>query len=209
MRDSYTSVKILLVLFLAVILASCSAKQPLPTEEERLEARKQVPCIVVLPVDTAVNSDASMTYKRAAVLEEGAAFMDTIFVEEFIDNNSVRVLSARQLTSLIPEDSGAQSALIKRVGSELKCAAVLVTTLSDYRQRVGGSYGADSPASAMFAMKLVSARSGEVLWTGVFKETQQSLMSNILAQNRGFTWITVEELIRQGIEEKIAECPYL
>lgn len=209
MRDSYNSVKIFLILFSVVILASCSAKQPLPTEEERLEAKKQVPCIVVLPVDTAVNSDSSMTYKKAAVLEEGAAFMDTILVEEFIDSNSVRVLKPRQLTSLIPDDTSTQMALIKRIGSELKCDAVLITTLSDYRQRVGGKYGADSPASAMFDMKLVSARSGEVLWTGVFKETQQSLMSNILAQNRGFTWITVEELIRQGISEKIAECPYL
>jgi len=208
-RDSYNSVKIFLILFSVVILASCSAKQPLPTEEERLEAKKQVPCIVVLPVDTAVNSDSSMTYKKAAVLEEGAAFMDTILVEEFIDSNSVRVLKPRQLTSLIPDDTSTQMALIKRIGSELKCDAVLITTLSDYRQRVGGKYGADSPASAMFDMKLVSARSGEVLWTGVFKETQQSLMSNILAQNRGFTWITVEELIRQGISEKIAECPYL
>jgi len=190
-------------------MTSCSAKQPLPTEEERQEARKQVPCVVVLPVETAVNSDSSITYKKAAVLEEGAVFMDTILVEEFTGSNSVRVLSHRQLTSLIPEDSGAQLALIKRVGSELKCDAVLMTTLSAYRQRVGGSYGADYPASAMFTMKLVSARSGEVLWTGMFKETQQSLMSNILTQNRGFTWITVEELIRQGIAEKIAECPYL
>jgi len=47
----------------------------------------------------------------------------------------------------------------------------------------------------------------------MFKETQQSLMSNLMtfgkAENRGFKWITVEELVRQGIHEKIEECPYL
>ena len=62
-------------------------------------------------------------------------------------------------------------------------------------------------------MRLVNTRDGGVLWQSMFKETQQSLMSNLMsfdkAESRGFKWITVEELVRQGINEKIEECPYL
>jgi hypothetical protein len=103
--------------------------------------------------------------------------------------------------------------LIRNVGSELKCGAVLMTSLADYRQRVGGSYGAESPASASFSMRLINSRDGSVIWQSMFKETQQSLMSNLMsfdkAVSSGFKWITVEELVRQGINKKIEECPYL
>ena len=196
-----------------MLFSACSTKQPLPTEEERQEAHAKVPCIIVLPVETRVNTDSSMTYNNAAVLENGADFMDSVIKEALVGKNNVRVLSNRQLTALIPRDSGSQLNLIKNVGSELKCDAVLMTQLVDYRQRVGGSYGADSPASTAFNMRLISTRDGHVIWQSMFKETQQSLMSNLMsfdkAESRGFKWITVEELVRQGINEKIEECPYL
>ncbi len=203
----------LAVFSLLMMLPACSTKQPLPTDQERQEARAQVPCILVLPVETRVNSDSSMTYTSAAVLEEGAEFMDSVLAETLVGTDNVRVLSNRQLTSLMPSDSGSQLKLIKTVGRELKCGAVLMTTIHDYRQRVGGSYGAESPASAAFAMRLVNTGDGRVIWQSMFKETQQSLMSNLMSFDRaesfGFKWITVEELVRQGVSEKVEECPYL
>jgi len=196
-----------------LLLQACSAKRQLPTDEERKEAQAKTPCIIVLPVETKVNSDSSVTFDNAAVLESGAEFMDSLLAEAVVGKNNVRVLSNRQLTSLIPSDAGTQMQLIRKVGSELKCSAVLMTTLVDYRQREGGSYGAETPASAHFSMRLINTRDGRVLWHSMFKETQQSLMSNLMtfgkAENRGFKWITVEELVRQGIHEKIEECPYL
>lgn len=205
--------QLLAICAVSMLLSACGTKQPLPTDEERQEAHAKVPCIIVLPVETRVNTDSSMTYNNAAVLENGADFMDSVIKEELVGKNNVRVLSNRQLTALIPRDSGSQLNLIKNVGSELKCDAVLMTQLVDYRQRVGGSYGADSPASATFTIRLISTRDGHVIWQSMFKETQQSLMSNLMsfdkAESRGFKWITVEELVRQGLNEKIEECPYL
>ena len=205
--------QLLAICAIITVLSACGLKQTLPTEQERQEAQVRVPCILVLPVETTVNKDASMSYSDAAVLESGAEFMDSVLAEELIGRNNVRVLSERQLTSPIPSDSAAQLTLIRNIGSQLKCGAVLITSLIDYRQRQGGSYGAESPASAAFAMKLVNTRDGRVLWQSMFRETQQSLMSNLLsfsrAESRGFKWITVENLVRQGIVEKIEECPYL
>ena len=213
MKGYQQFLQLLAICAVSMLLSACGSKQPLPTDEERQEAHAKVPCIIVLPVETRVNTDSSMTYDNAAVLENGADFMDSVLKEALVGKNNVRVLSNRQLTALIPRDSGSQLNLIKNVGSELKCDAVLMTQLVDYRQRVGGSYGADSPASASFKMRLINARDGRVIWQSMFKETQQSLMSNLMsfdkAESRGFKWITVEELVRQGTNEKIEECPYL
>ncbi len=204
---------LLAICAITTILSACATKQTLPTEQERQEARVKVPCIIALPVETTVNRDASVSYSDAAVLERGAEFMDSVINEALIGNNNVRALSERQLVALIPSDSGSRLTLIQNIGSELKCGAVLTTSLIDYRQRQGGSYGAESPASATFTMKLISTRDGRVLWQSMFKETQQSLLSNLMsfskAESRGFKWITVEELVRQGINEKLKECPYL
>lgn len=205
--------QLLILCVTLTLFSACGTKRSLPTEEERQEALAKVPCIIVLPVETRVNTDGSLSYSNAAVLENGAEFMDSVISEALIGKNNVRVLSNRQLTALIPNDSGSQLKLIRNVGSELKCGAVLTTSLADYRQRVGGSYGADSPASAAFSMRLINTRDGSVIWQSMFKETQQSLMSNLMsfdkAVSSGFKWITVEELVRQGINNKIEECPYL
>ncbi len=213
MEKFAVSIAWLLALTFAVLLSSCATKQPLPTEADRLEAQRRVPCIVVMPVDTVVNSDASVTYSNAAELEKGAAFMDSVLAEQMVGRNNVRMLSTRQFMSLIPEQSAEQLDLLKKIGSELKCNAVLTTTLQTYRQRVGGSYGAESPASVAFFFRMLDTRDGKVLWTSTFKETQQTVMSNILAvgtgESRGLKWLTVEELTTLGISEQIKACPYL
>lgn len=199
----------LLLVFTIAGLTSCGTKQVPPTDEERLEARSQVPCIVVLPVMADLKSDDSMTYAQAAKLEKGASFLDHIVAEAFVGYDNVRLLSQRQLTSLLPESDAAQSALFTKIGSELKCNAVLVTSLSRFEQRVGGEYGADSPASAAFSMKLYDTRDGSLIWSTMFNQTQESLLSNILSAHQyGLKWLTVEELVTLGVAEKIKQCPY-
>ena len=230
----------------AVLLASCSSKQPLPTEEEKQAAKLRVPCIIALPIMTDLKSDDdptdqsaalhmelelketmrrddnsgfpvgsdpkssdALTYQTAANLEKGAGYMDQLLKEALKGNNNVRFLSQRQLTSLLPETEIAQAALLKSIRSELKCNAVLVTTLSRYVQRVGGNYGVDSPASAAFSMKLYDTADSSVIWSATFDETQATFMSNVMSAHKyGLKWLTVEELVALGIDEKVAQCPY-
>ena len=237
----------------AVLLASCSTKQPLPTEEEKQAARMKVPCVIALPVIADLRSDKgqgdqsaspraegslamerehketikmidstgfpvmagpksddALTYQNAAKLEKGAGFLDGQLKNALKGHDTVRFLSNRQLTSLLPENEMTQAALLRSIYTELKCNAVLVTSLSRYVQRVGGDYGADSPASVNFSMKLFDTSDGSVIWSATFDETQQSFMSNIMSAHKyGLKWLTAEELATLGIEEKIAQCPYL
>ena len=168
-----------------------------------------MPCIVALPVIADVHSDESITYDKAASLEDGAVFMDQQLAEALRGRDNIRFLSQRQLMSLLPEDDVARGALLERIGSLLKCNAVLETTISRYTQREGGEYGADSPASATFTMKISRTDDGSVIWATTFRETQESLMSNIMSAHKyGLRWLTVEELVTMGINEKVEQCPY-
>jgi hypothetical protein len=161
------------------------------------------------PVMAPSQPDESLSYRSAANLEKGAAYLDTELKDALKGHDNVRFISQRQLTSLLPETEMAQGALLGQIGSVLKCNAVLITTLSRYVQRIGGDYGVDSPASAAFSMKLFSTSDGSVIWSASFDETQQSLLSNIMSAHKyGLRWLTVEELVELGINEKIEQSPY-
>jgi len=64
-----------------------------------------------------------------------------------------------------------------------------------------------------FSMVLRDTTDGKLLWYADVREKQQSFLENIFsfgkAKKRGFKWISVEQLLEQGIKEKLAECPYL
>jgi len=202
----------LIIIAAVSLIGACSTKQPLPSAEQRDEARRSMPCIVVLPVTTEVNGEPGISYERAAELDKAAEFMDSVMSEELVGHDNVRTLSARQLTSLLPADSASQQALLTKVGEVTRCNGIMTTTLSRFRQRVGGSYGAESPAAVTFTMKLYDVQQGAVVWSGMFSEVQQSVLSNLItlgaSSSRGFTWLTAEELLSYGIKEKIKECPY-
>ncbi|MDX9895972.1 MAG: hypothetical protein RBS34_11025 [Desulfofustis sp.] len=207
------SLRFTVMLLAALFLGACASPSTLPSDEQRQEALGKVPCLVVLPVRPQLGDEAAADYNRAAELERGAAYMDTVLTAQLAGRSHVRVLSERQITSLIPEQGVLSGDLIDRVAGELKCNAVLVTSLERFSQRIGGDYGVDQPASVVFTMKLHDVRQGAVLWSAMFAETQQSLLSNLMslktATRRGLKWITAEEMAEQGIIDKIRECPYL
>ncbi len=170
-------------------------------------------CIVVLPAGTSLGKGDTIKYSDAKELEKGAAFATAVMSRELADTPKVRVITSSQLFTLIPEVSGGISGTVTMLGKKLNCEGVLTTTVGRFSQREGGEYASESPASANFKMVLRRASTGSVLWSADFKETQKSFLSNVLsfdkAQDRGFKWISVEELLEQGIKERLADCPYL
>ncbi len=170
-------------------------------------------CIVVLPASPSLGKVDTIKYSDAKELEKGAAFATSVVSRELADNPKVRIITSNQISTLVPEISGGISGTVAALGRKLNCEGVLTTTVGRFRQREGGEYASDSPASTTFKMVLRRASTGGVLWSADFKETQKSFLSNVFsfnkAQGRGFKWITVEELLEQGIKERLADCPYL
>jgi hypothetical protein len=194
------------------VFSSCAGNQENTGKNTERDGKK-LACLIVLPTGTSADTEKKMDFAEAKNLQTGAVFIDGVIAEEMKNFSGARLLNAAQIEGLGPELSGNRIELIQSIGRGLKCDAILMTTISRFHQREGGEFAADLPASAAFSMELVRVDDGKVIWRGSFDETQESLLSNLLsfgkAQSRGFKWVTVEDLVRQGIHERLSACPYL
>ncbi len=170
-------------------------------------------CIGVLPVTIEVDNTAGSTARNTRDLKDGVAVLDNLLQKLFMAREDIRFISAGQMNGLEKGATDNKLARAKQAAGFLSCNGILELALHRYRQRVGGSYTASEPASVTFSYTLLDVNSGTVLCRGRFDETQQSVMANLYnfssAKKRGFTWITAEELAREGLQEKLGECAYL
>ncbi len=145
--------------------------------------------------------------------EKGAAHATSFMADKLSGNSKVRMINSAQMSHAVNEVSGGFSGTIAALGEKVNCEGVLITTIRRYVQRDGTELAVDTPASADFEMVLRHAPTGAMLWSADFQETQEPLLSNIFSfnkmQKRGFHWVTAEELLEQGLQQRLDECPYL
>ena len=202
--------KVCLFCCAVLLLSSCADKHDGTGRDRDV---KKLTCLIVLPTETPIDTDRKMSFAEANTLQNGALFIDGVIAEELKNFKGARLLNASQVDGLSAKISGNRIEMIKNIGRELRCDMILMTMVSRFHQREGGEYAAENPASAAFTMELIRVDDGQVMWKGSFDETQESLLSNLLsfgkAQSRGFKWVNVEELVRQGVHERLSTCPYL
>lgn len=201
-------IRILPVLLLALV-ASCSSK----SDGNSTAVVRQLDTIAVVPTLASVREKTDISFEEARTLDEGATYMSSVLRTELGGNPKIRFSTDYGSGKEFHGISGGMLATVQKIGKRLNADAVLISSMKRFQQRVGGEYSVDSPASAEFNMMLIATSDGRTLWSGTFKETQQSLMSNLFsfgkANSRGFKWITVEDMVAQGIKEKLEECPYV
>ena len=201
------SLSLLLLVFTLSSCAKDTRKQDVPVPVQPLS------CIAVVPASTSVDKDDTVRYEEARLLEQGAAHARSYIAEELAGNDKVRWITQAQISSALNEVSGGMPGIIKALGEKVNCEGVLITTVRRFVQRDGTELAVDTPASADFKMVLRHAPTGAMLWSADFQETQEPLMKNIFsynkAQKRGFHWVTAEELLEQGIKQRLDDCPYL
>jgi len=205
-------VKLLLSVCAVLLLTSCSANLGNGGGQVQVPL-EPLSCIAVLPAGTSADEDDAIDSAEARSLEQGADFVTEVMVRELGDHPKVRLLSSSQVASLVPEITGGLSGMVSTIGRKVSCDGVLLTRVRRFQQREGTEYAIEEPASADLHMALMHSRTGAVLWTADFRETQESFFDNILSydkmQSRGFKWITVEQLVEQGVKDRLATCPYL
>ena len=201
----------LTLLVLTVLTTGCSKKSTTPTVSH--VPGYAVTCIGVLPAVTALNFDEPLPVGETKQLEDGVRVLDRLLKEHFMSRTDVRLVSDGQISGM-DENLPAQPLPRARVIAErLSCNAILETTLRRYKARVGGKYTAKDPASVAFDYRLIAIPEGTILCKGTFDKVQQSVMENLYnlksASEHAFTWVPAEQLMREGLEEKLGECPYL
>jgi hypothetical protein len=151
--------------------------------------------------------------KGTPTIDSVAGFVDGVINAELGKNDKVHIVTEGRLDALLTDASGGRLAQMKALGAKLDSNAVLDVKVTRFHERDGGDLSVNSPASAAFEMVLTHVDTGTVLWAASFDETQEALSNNLLTlgkvKSRGFKWITVEELVRQGMKERLADCPYL
>lgn len=202
------SLSVVLLISCVVVLSSCSG--PKTAKDSASQITESVNCIVILPTRALADENGNT---QSLTLRRGATLIDTLMAREIGASANVRILRQQELDSLYLGEGSGLVEVIRNVSQMTGCEAVMITTIRRFKQREGGEFAADAPASASFDLRIVDARTKSVLWASDFNETQQSLFSNIFsfgkAQGRGFKWITVEELVSQGVKERLADCPYI
>lgn len=198
--------------FILLLIVSCSSTDETLTSSAP-QAGQSVTRIAVLPAVSAIKDQEGITFEEARILDDGADFITSVLKSELTDHPKVRFVDGYGSDMSNLGNPNAVRSRVKEIGEKYACDAVLITSVKHFEQRLGGDLSVDSPASAFFTLQLIASDTGRTLWTGTFKETQQSLLSNLLtfgqAQTRGFKWITVEEMVTEGVKEKLADCPYL
>ena len=118
-----------------------------------------------------------------------------------IPRDALGIVTARIVAAL-----GSETHL--RVVEPADSDAILTGVIRRYRERDGSSTGVRRPASVWFALELRDA-SGRVLWTGTYEETQAALSEDAgsfpRAWERGFRWVTAEDLADSGARMLVRE----
>ncbi len=197
--------------FLVVLLLISSCASNTVTESyEKKEEIIPVSCVVLLAThpyqDGLVDPDIQQN------LIDGAQFLN-ITVKNHLQRSQVeKIIESSQIGKHMGDVEGGKLGAIKKIGKEAGCSSVLLATMNEFSQRLGGEYAVDAPASVAFDLKLIDSVTGDTLWNTSFNETQTTLLSNLFsfnkAKSRGFKWITAEELTEQGVGEKLVDCPY-
>lgn len=178
-----------------------------------LDPEVAVTCIAVLPAQSAVDFDQTVSTAESKTLQEGVQILNVLLREQLQGTGKFVFLTEAQIDAIDVHGGVIDHSSIKNIANRFNCNLILETTLSQYSHRVGGQYGAREPAAVTFSYRLYQAETGRVLCHGRFDERQQSVMENLFslgkARSRGLTWITAEEMLNEGLKEKLQQCPYL
>lgn len=199
----------LLAALCLLLFAGCAPKATVQSTQEELA---QVRTIAVLPVEVVAGGRSNGPAEKER-MEKGRQTLNNLLVEYFAGTENIILVTEEERDRLGEDFTNCRPTAAMTICRTFRADAVLVLTLSRFRERDGGEYSVNSPASVAFDYRLVSGESGQTLCSGVFNETQQPLLDDLLVffhrAKRGFKWITAEALAREGIAQKFSLCPYL
>ncbi len=191
------------------LLSGCARTTAQVQPEELLPVKT----IVVLPVEIDLEGQGDRPPKETQQLEKGQKLLDILLAEYFSGREDIALLTAGQRDALEKDMIRCRTTAAVTICRTQKADAVLLCTLHRFTEREGTEYSIASPASVAFDYKLIHAETGQTICSGMFNETQQPLLANMFQfftkAKRGMKWLSAEELARDGIKQKIADCPYL
>jgi len=195
---------------LTLALVSCAPAPPAPDSEWNASPAMIVNSLVILPATIQRDRINQTDHAAADRLETGRQTLDFLLAEYVDGLNNVTMLGESEFEGMLGDFSGGLPAQARKVGAQLGSDAVLISTINRFVSRDASE---SRPASVAFDYQLIAVKSGQILCDGAFDETQQPLLYNIFslrkAISRKFKWVSAEELLREGLVDRLDNCSAL
>jgi hypothetical protein len=156
------------------------------------------------------NPLTGQVFTTGVVPKEATGVLTRILLEKLAAKSAIHIIppeeSVGERAALISEAMVAsERRLVAALGRRLGADVVLMGTLYRFRERVGLTYSADTPAAVTFDLLLLESASGRVVWSQSFDEEQLPLSENLLKigtfiKDRG-RWLTAAQLSARGLDE--------
>jgi hypothetical protein len=160
------------------------------------------------------NPLTGQVFTTGVVPKEATGVLTRILLDQLGAKSSAHLIppeeSVGERAALISDSMDAnERRLVAALGRRLGADAVLVGTLYRYRERVGLTYSADTPAAVTFDLLLLESASGRVVWSRSFDEEQQPLSDNLLKigtfiKDKG-RWLTAAQLGARALNEMTSD----
>lgn len=204
--------RLLIIAFFPVLLAGCVSSQSQKLENDAQSSVAPVTCIAILPADSSFNVSDTITGEQKKHLQHGVDVMNRLLAQELSGKDKIKFISHDQISGLRLTGSENPVEVARLAGERIHCSTVLQTSVVRYSDRIGTKWSVESPASVAFDLRLIDTRTGNLLWAAKFDEEQVPVLDNLYnfskAKTRGFTWIKADELMKEGMQEKISSSPY-
>lgn len=155
----------------------------------------------------------------ACAVSEGAeAVLSRLLREELEKFAGLELVSQEELNQAlraIPEPELTQARQKPdfpfTLARQLQADAVLIPTVTCFRQRAGSAWASSRPSAVAFELELNSVAEQKVVWTGSYEEEQKPLLDDLFQAKtffrRGAKWVTAEVLAREGMRRALADFP--
>jgi hypothetical protein len=213
-----------LSLILVMVLGACQSQVELPPSSYQPTGIKRILVLPFKDMYTIYGENVSFrcplcgSMNVVSQVSEGAAGKMTEHLSKLIRargdlelipaSQAKGALSGLELVKTQPRN---EMELLVEIGQSLNADGVLLGRVYRYRERNGGNYSVESPASVAFDLLLIRVSDKRLVWNVNFDETQKSLFDNLFHfksfLKRGGKWISADKMAQLGLEEMLVQLP--
>ncbi len=153
-------------------------------------------------------------FETGPVAEDAAVVLNDYLLEQLNARTDFEVVSGSQtgrlLSSLsqLRESGTSEIQVITTAGRSVEADLVMAGYIYRFKERAGGRFSIESPASVAFELYLIRVADGRVIWAGNYNETQKALSDNLLEIGtffrRGAKWVTAAAMARPAIDDMVS-----
>jgi len=169
--------------------------------------------IAVLPVVVAARSSGQEPSGEGQVAPGAAAVITRELYETLEQQTNYELVAGATVDQALAASAESPStpAAWQALAGTLNADAILRGTVTLYREREGSHLSISRSSAIGLELWLVGGRDGRLLWSGRYHEVQRSVSEEVrtlpLAWERGFRWLTAQELADYAVTALIKTLP--